>query len=171
MLLDLGSHHADLARYLLDDEVREVTASVRSIRSEDDVAWMTLTMEGGPVVESRMSLATPRENRFEILGDAGRLVVDRIENRLDAHPLEPPWGRGERLRREVGRTWRGLGGATTRLTDSSYELALSAFVDAVRRRAPRAPDPQDGERSLAVVVAAETAAEEGRRVRVKMPEG
>ena len=46
-LLDLASHHVDLARVLLDAEVVEVSASVRSIQSEADTAVATLRMSSG----------------------------------------------------------------------------------------------------------------------------
>lgn len=170
VLLDLGSHHADLARFLFDDEAHEVGATVGSIRSEDDVAWLTLTMKSGPTIESRVSLATVRENRFEVVGDAGRLVVDRIENRLALHASEPTWGRAPRLRREIVGLPRRFRAALSPLIDVSYERALTAFVDAVERRAPIRPDPCDGERSLAVVLAAEASAREGHRVRVRPPD-
>lgn len=169
-LLDLGSHHVDLARFLFNEEVSEVSATTRSVRSEDDMAWMTLTMESGLTVESRASIVSVRENRFEVVGDAGRLIVDRIENRLDFEGIEPPWSRAARLRRELARWPRALGAAFSPLTDPSYARALAAFVEAVERGAPIAPDPADGERSLAVVLAAEAAAREGRRVRVRAPD-
>jgi predicted dehydrogenase len=169
VLLDAFSHHADLARFLFDDEVRDVGASVSSIRTEDDNAWATMTMESGVRIESRSSFTSAHENRFEVMGEAGGFSVDRIEGRMRFHSMDAAWGRAARLRREIGRLAevpRGVRAVLKPPRDPSYEIALSAFLGAVRKRTPRAPDPRDGERSLAVVLAAETSAKEGRRVTV-----
>ncbi|HYO47658.1 MAG TPA: Gfo/Idh/MocA family oxidoreductase [Gemmatimonadota bacterium] len=171
-LLDSCSHHADLARFLFDNEVRDVTASVSSLRSEDDNAWTTMTMESGVRVESRASFTSVQENRFEITGEAGGLSVDRIEGRMRLHPVDVAWSRVARLRREIRRLASvpdGVRGLLTSPRDPSYRLALSAFARAVRERSPLAPDPCDGERSLAVVLAAEASARDGRRVLVAPP--
>jgi myo-inositol 2-dehydrogenase/D-chiro-inositol 1-dehydrogenase len=172
VLLDAFSHHADLARFLFDDEVRDVSASVSSIRTEGDNAWATMTMEGGLRIESRTSFTSAHENRFEVMGESGGLSVDRIEGRMRFQPMDAACGRGERLRRELGRLVevpRGVRAVLMPPRDPSYALALSVFLDAVRLRTSREPDPRDGERSLAVVVAAESSARDGRRVTVPPP--
>jgi predicted dehydrogenase len=169
-LLDLGSHQADLARFLFGEEVREVSATLRSVRTEDDDASITMTLASGLRVDARASFATVRENRFEILGDEGRIVVDRVAGRMRVDPLEPPAGRVARL---VGAA-RGIAAAPRLVRsilaparDPSYRGALSAFVRATRERSHPSPDLDDGERSLAVVLAAETAARGGRRTPVE----
>lgn len=171
-LLDALSHHADLARYLFDDEVREVSASVGSLRSQDDNAWTTLTMAGGVRVESRVSLTSPQENRFEVTGEEGRLTVDRIDGRLRLDGAGTRWSRRERLVNEAARL-RNLPARLRALLepprDPSYRLALSAFVRAAREGSHPEPDIEDGARSLAVVLAAETAARDGRTVAVSPP--
>lgn len=167
-LLDALSHHADLARFLFDDEVRDVSASVRSVRSEDDNAWSTLTMAGGVRVESRVSFTSRQENRLEVTGEEGTLTVDRIEGRL-GFDGGVRWSRMDRLAGAVSRLRdlrAGLGSALTPPRDPSYRLALSAFVRAVGEGSHPKPDIEDGERSLAVVLAAEASARDGRRVPV-----
>jgi predicted dehydrogenase len=167
-LLDALSHHADLARFLFDDEVRDVSASVRSLRSEDDNAWTTLTMEGGVRVESRVSFTGPQENRFEVMGEEGMLRVDRIEGRLTLEG-DARWSRRARIAKELARIGQlpaGLKSALAPPRDPSYRLALSTFVRAVREGSHPRPDIEDGERSLAVVLAAEAAARDGLRVPV-----
>lgn len=168
-LLDLASHQADLARFLFGEEVSEVSASVRSVRSEDDDVSVTMTMESGLRVDCHASFATVRENRFEVLGEAGRIVVDRVAGRMRFDPVEPPRGRTERLARAARRVAgapRAVRAALGPPRDPSYRLALAAFVRATRDRARPSPDFDDGARSLAVVVAARTAALEGRRTPV-----
>lgn len=169
VLLDAFSHHVDLARFLFADEVRDVAADLVSIRTEADNAWATMTMASGVRVESRTSFTSVQQNRFEVMGDKGGLSVDRIQGRMTVLPMEPAWERGARIRHAVGR-WRELPRAVRSLfatpRDPSYALALSAFVKAVRENSPGAPNLEDGERSLAVVLAAETAARDGGRVTV-----
>jgi predicted dehydrogenase len=168
-LLDALSHHADLARFLFDDEVRDVSASVRSLRSEFDNAWTTLTMIGGVRVESRVSFTSPQENRFEVTGEEGTLRIDRIEGSLTLDAGGARWSRRARIAREIARLRHlsaGLRSALASRRDPSYRLALSALVRAVREGSHPKPDIEDGERSLAVVLAAEAAAREGRRVAV-----
>lgn len=165
-LLDLASHHADLARFLFAEEVREVSASVRSIFSEDDDASITMTMESGLHMDSRVSFATVRENRFEVLGDRGRIVVDRVAGRMRVDPLDAPSGARARLTRaatRLTRAPRAVRSIPSRGEDPSYRSALSTFARAVRERTHPSPDIEDGERSLAIVLAAEIAAREGRR--------
>ncbi|MGH7566270.1 MAG: Gfo/Idh/MocA family protein, partial [Gemmatimonadota bacterium] len=172
VLLDAFSHHADLARFLLDDEVREVTASVTSVRTEDDNAWATMTMAGGERVESRCSFTSVQENRFEVMGDAGGLAVDRIEGHMERIPAQPAWGRAARLRlaaRRLRDLPRGVRSVLSPPGDPSFSLALFAFVRALREGSPTAPDLRDGERSLAVVLAAEAAARHGGNVTVAPP--
>jgi myo-inositol 2-dehydrogenase/D-chiro-inositol 1-dehydrogenase len=167
--LDLLSHHADLARFLFDDEVTRVTSSIRSLRSEDDDASSTLTMAGGTRVESRVSFTGARENRFEVVGASGVLTVDRVAGRCRVAPTGQPGNGRARFLREARRLV-GLAGdwkaALAPRRDPSYRLALTAFVHAVRDGSPVQPDIADGERSLAVVLAAEDSAREGRPVAI-----
>ena len=165
-LLDLASHQADLARFLFGEEVRDVAATARSIRTDDDDASMTMTMESGVHVDAHASFRTVRENRFEILGEEGRVVVDRVEGRMRLEPIDPRPGRVGRLRR-IGRTLRAALASPS--GDPSYALALSAFVRAAREGSHPDPNPEDGERSLVIVIAAETAARDGRRTPVPPP--
>ena len=169
-LLDLGSHQADLARFLFGEEVREVSATLRSVRTEDDDASITMTLASGLRVDARASFVTVRENRFEVLGDAGRIVVDRVAGRMRIDPLEPPAGRPTRLRgaaRGIAAAPRAVRSILAPVGDPSYRGALSAFVRATRERSHPSPDLDDGERSLEVVLAAETAAREGRTTPVE----
>ena len=47
VLLDLASHHIDLLRWFLNDEVAEVEAGIFSRATEHDEAWMRVTTSGG----------------------------------------------------------------------------------------------------------------------------
>lgn len=171
-LLDLASHHADLARFLFADEVGQVSASVRSIFSEDDDASITMTLASGLCMESRVSFATVGENRFEVLGDEGRIVVDRLAGRIRVDSLDAPSGTAARALRAATRVaWvpRAVRSILSPAADPSYRNALSTFARAARDRTSPSPDIADGERSLAIVLTAEIAARDGRRLSVDAP--
>jgi predicted dehydrogenase len=126
-------------------------------------------MRGGVRVESRVSFTSPQENRFEVTGEKGTLRVDRIEGSLTLDLGDARWSRRARIAREIARLRHlsaGLRFALAPRRDPSYRLALAALVQAVRRGAHPKPDIEDGEGSLAVVLAAEAAAGDGRRVPV-----
>jgi predicted dehydrogenase len=55
VLLDLASHHIDLVRWLLDDEIATVEARLESDASEDDSAWLRLATRGATEVRSTFS--------------------------------------------------------------------------------------------------------------------
>ena len=63
VLLDLASHHVDLLRFLLADEVAEVGATVRSFETEQDDAGLDSASSAGPMLSSRRRItavvATP----------------------------------------------------------------------------------------------------------------
>ena len=167
-LLDLGSHHVDLVRWLLAEPV-EASAAVRSRTSEDDVALLRLRLEGGVEVQSLFAFGTVEEERLEIYGTEGRLVVDR--GRQQSAVIE----------KKGRRSWASLLGLVPRTPaqaawlwekrrtpghEPSHRTALAAFVDAVRSGANRPPDLEDGRACLAVLEAAERSAAVGRAVAV-----
>lgn len=166
VLLDLGSHLVDLARFVLDEEVAAVTAAVSTTLAEDDTATIALTMESGRLAQAWVTLAGITENRVEVVGQRGLLVADRYAGTLDLLPLEPAWSRPARARRglaRLGREARALLEVARPLAlGGTYRGALEAFVDATRGGGSAAPDIEDGFRSLAVVVAAEESARSGR---------
>jgi predicted dehydrogenase len=168
VLLDLGSHHADLAHFLLGQPVREVFAELRSLRGEDDSATLELRLADGTLVQSLFSLSAVDEERFEVYGTEGKLTVDRCYA-LDVD-VRPATRERDRLRR-AARAARRLRHASFLITrtrapacEPSYPLALGRFVAAVRGEAAPDPDLADGYRSLAVIEAALESAESGRAV-------
>ncbi len=160
VLLDLASHHVDLARWLLRDEVESASARCASELSEQDTAWLSLGMRGGARVEGVYSYRAGYADYLELIGERGTLRVDRHRPALD---LRLHRHRGYGLRR--GRpaptpavtTWRlrrlaGRGG------EPSYGRSVEAFLGLVRGGAARGASLADGLRSLEVVLAAEGSA-------------
>jgi predicted dehydrogenase len=168
VLLDLASHHVDLARYLLAREVVDVSADIRSVVAEADTASLTLRLEGGLAVQSFFSHSAVDEDRFAVYGQQGKLSVNRYDGlRLDVRPPTPElaWSaRALRGLRAVA-TLPALGRRLLAPTyEPSYVLALRQVVVAARANRPASPDIDDGARSLAVVLAAERSAALGRGV-------
>ena len=162
VLLDLASHHVDLAAVLLEDRVARVRCSARSVRVEEDTASVDLEFEGGATAQLFVSSAAgAHENRVTVVGSEGILDVDLH----DAKPA-PVRRRPGRLER-AARSWRALQRLhPARLLRSpghepSFEAALHAFLDgALAGRAVR-PDPSDGLRVLTVINAARASARTG----------
>jgi predicted dehydrogenase len=170
VLLDLASHHIDLVRHITGAEVQRVAAHVRSHRTGQDTATLLLTLSSGTSVEIFVSLSAMEDDRLEIYGDGGRLVVDRYRaldvqrDGVSAH--RSPADRVAAMFAQA----RALPYAATKLRsvghEPSFRLAMLDFVTAAREGRPITPDIADGYASLSVVVAAEEAARTTRVVDV-----
>jgi len=167
VLLDLASHHADLVRFTLG-EVAEVSASLRSVRGEEDTAGLRMVLADGVLVESLFSSSAIDDDRFEVYGTGGWLAVDRYRSSEleQGAAAAPVYGRGARLRRELGSALRGLRRVARGAGEPSYRAALACFAAATRGTADPSPDVEDGVRSLEIVLAAEESARTGRTVAV-----
>ncbi|HEX7122226.1 MAG TPA: Gfo/Idh/MocA family oxidoreductase [Gemmatimonadaceae bacterium] len=168
VLLDLASHHIDLLRWFLGDEVAEVDATSMSQESECDSASLRLVMRRGIEAQSFFSFRAGYADVLEFHGEQGTLRIDRHRARF---ALRVARTRGYGLRsvwttptRDVAAWW------VRRLVrpsqDPSYHGALRAFVAQLRGGPARTASLADGWRSLEVVLAAEEAARRGSGVRI-----
>jgi len=168
VLLDLASHHIDLVRWLLDDEIVSAEGRLASDLSEHDSAWLRLTTRDGVVVQSAFSYRGGPADWLAFVGERGTLLIDRFRCALELRSARR-FGYG--LRRihlppvlaDVG--WR-LRRVASPAHEPSYARALAAFVAEVRGAPPATARLADGARSLAVVLAAEESARCGRPVPV-----
>lgn len=171
-LLDLASHSVDLTRFLFGLEIRSVSAAITSARTEEDTASLSMTLTDGRIIDAHATLAGVQESRFEVLGDSGRLVADRYAETLTFQHPSPPYGRVERLRRELARLGaipRGVRDVVRPPNDArSYRAALEAFIGAVSGGKSVRPDIEDGFRSLTVVLAAEESDRKGQRIELEV---
>jgi predicted dehydrogenase len=164
VLLDLASHHVDLVHHLLGEPVVRAYASVRSLAAEGDHAALQLELASGASMQTFVSLGTVDEHRIELLGTAGKLVMDRTElTRPDYVAATLRGARVRRVRRalealEPARLLRSPG------AEPSFAAALGAFASAARGGSFTGPDLVDGARCLAVIEAAERAAPTGAAV-------
>jgi predicted dehydrogenase len=162
VLLDLASHHIDLLRWFLNDEIGEVQASLGSELSEQDTALIQFTTLGGIQGQSVFSFRAWRADYIEFIGERGTLRVDRHSPPI-ALQLGRRWGYGVR-NAWVAPTapvaaWR-LQRLLRPATEPSYRRSLVAFTELLqgRRTASELPSLVDGLRSLEIVLAAEKSA-------------
>jgi predicted dehydrogenase len=173
VLLDLGSHHVDLVRWMLDDEVAAVEARLASEHSEHDSASLDLRTRDGVEVHGTFSFHVGPADWLTFLGERGTLHVDRFRCALE---LRAPRRFGYGLRRvalaprPANSRWRLLRAVRPSL-DPSYARALAAFVAELRGGPARCARLADGARTLAVLLAAEESARRGRTVEVPPASG
>jgi predicted dehydrogenase len=137
------------------------------VRYEDDTAGLRMVLADGVVVESLFSSSAIDDDRFEVYGTGGWLAVDRYGSpELERGAPAPVYGRGARLRRELGAAVRGLRRVARSAGEPSYRAALACFAAAARGTGDASPDLDDGVRSLEIVLAAEEAARSGRTIAV-----
>jgi predicted dehydrogenase len=168
VLLDLASHHADLARYIFGAEVAEVKASIESRESEHDNAFLEMKMENGVSVQSFFSLNSIDEDKIEVYGTRGKLTADRYNSfGVQFTPAGHSMGSLEKLVDYLSHVPRSpvlkdrlLG--TGR--EPSFELALGHFADAISGGFQPSPDLSDGLASLRIIEAAEESARAGKAV-------
>ena len=157
VLLDLFSHHADLLRWFLDDEVTAVEAQINSISTEDDEARVHLQMSRGATAQSYFSFRAGRSDFMEFLGESGTLRVDRHRPALDLR-LARRWGYGVRSvvvppNRDVA--WWRMRRLASPSYEPSYRVALREFVDGIQGKRSCGASLADGLRSLQIVLGAE----------------
>jgi myo-inositol 2-dehydrogenase/D-chiro-inositol 1-dehydrogenase len=166
VLLELASHHIDLLRWLLDDEVGQVEARITSQTTDADSAWLRLTMVRGVEVQSFFSFRPSLGDSIQLLGEGGSLRIDRSRQTPEFR-VARRFGYGSRRLRSWPRI-ANLRWCLGRLARPSYDpsrrRALKLFVALTRGESVDAPTLEDGMRSLEVVLAAEKSAREGQPV-------
>jgi predicted dehydrogenase len=166
-LLEIGSHLADLWRWLLDSEVESVQAGSVSRAFDDQTVTVQARMSSGALVSAAMSQRTMPHNLIEILGSRGSLRLssyhgDSLEVTTTgakagqvARRLGPLLQRASRL---PGAVRAARGGGDFAL---SYARAWGAIRSAIVSGGPMPATVEDGRRSLAVVLAALRSAADG----------
>lgn len=165
VLFDLATHHIDLIHYVLQQPVAEVSAQLASANSEQDTAWLRMTLQNGIVVQSFFCLYGTDTNRFEIFGESARLTVDYVAKTFRI--VDRNCGPAQRVASTLAHEASRLRSVLASRRDPSYETALATFVNAVAggQRSIQ-PDFRDGWRASLVVDAAERSAESGRNQQV-----
>ena len=148
IMVDMGIHEFDLARWLMDDEVVEVHAwgsavAYPQLATVDDVdsAVIGLRYAGGGI--GSVALA-----RFNLAGDEVRTEVQGTSGSVHF---------GERL---------VVGEMREPLFERAYAAQAQAFVRAIRADAPVEVDGADARAAFAIAQAADRSRREGRPVAV-----
>jgi 1,5-anhydro-D-fructose reductase (1,5-anhydro-D-mannitol-forming) len=154
VVLDITVHDADTIRFLLADEVAEVTAMTANdglgVGSIEDSVMGVMRMDGGPLVSFHASFTVAHAGTgVEVHGTTGSLIGRDL---LSASPSGDLF-----LRRiddveqiEIPVRW------------PLYELAIRRFGDAIRGEGEPLTTGEDGIASLAVALATLESAREGR---------
>ena len=161
-VLDHTVHVVDLLRWYLEDEPVEVYAEISHGLyglEVEDAAFMTILFRSGVVATLDPSWAHPAsypiwsDVMMEIAGELGVLRLDAFAENVTRYPRDGtpagwlPWGQ------------------------DGDEAMLEGFVRAVREDGGPAADGRDGERALAVALAAYDSARAGQPVAVPPPAG
>jgi predicted dehydrogenase len=174
-LLDLAVHHIDLVRFLLDAEISQVSAEIRSASSDEDTVFLQLRLTNGATAQSMCSLSAIEEDRIEVYGSDAKITIDRYRSlRLEETPAAAGGALSGAVTRLIGEMWAAPYALERRrapLHDPSFPAAIDAFVRAIERRGEATPSLDDGSRALAVIEAAERSASSGHAVPLDGNEG
>ena len=161
-LLELASHHVDLCRFLFDAEVVSARALTWSNRGADEAAMLQLTLARGPRVQMLCCYGTVEEDRFEVYGTRGKLVVNRYDSLVLERVPEVAGGglvsAARHLMREVGAIRYGLEKRSAPGEEPSYRDAMLSFLGGVRSGRQPQPSLDDGLRALAAITMARASA-------------
>jgi predicted dehydrogenase len=172
-LLDLGVHHVDLIEFLFRQSVVSVYAEVANRHSEADTAWLQVELANGLTVQLHMALGTTDEDRWEIMGEHGTIIVDRRNGLRPQINIGQPQKGWKAFLRE-----RLLDLQSPYLRDRllapgsepSFGASLVRFAAAVRNRQIDYPSLHHGYRALQLIELAEESARLGRPIRLDTPE-
>jgi predicted dehydrogenase len=164
-LLELASHQVDLCRFLLSTEISKASGTTWSNRQVDEAAMLTLSLANGTHAQLFASYGSVEEDRWEVYGDKGKLVVDRYSSlQVERVPSVAAGGLASSVRRtmnEIAHLAYGLEKRRTPGHEPSYAASLAAFVEAARRRQQGTPSLDDGLVALRAIVAARETSESG----------
>ena len=176
-LFEIATHHVDLWRFLLGQEVETVYASGRSVDTEDESVSLTATLTDGVVVSALFSERTAIENTLAVYGREARMSVDPLgmEGPRVNRTTQPPHKLSARVRRlasSVRAFPRGI--VMSRLGGEfclSYDRQWRHFAAVVAGDEAPAVTVEDGRRAVQVVLAAMESLDTGAPVSVASVSG
>jgi predicted dehydrogenase len=172
-LLDFGVAHFDLWRFLLGDEVTEVTALGRDDDGDDVTASVVGRMRSGVLVTSLFGSRAAEDHAIDIYGDAGRAAAslyrtDGLHFGTSGAFAGALASRIDAVRGAVAAVPRAL---ADRRLGGTYLASYAGLWHAIGRTlvdgVPAVATLDDGRRALAIALAALRSAREGRSVRVE----
>ena len=164
-LLDLASHHVDLVRFLLDDEIESVQATVWTDRES---AALQLVTRKGHHAQILVALGTTEENSIEIFGTKGKLRMSRYDSFIVERTGLAPRGALPASIANAAAQAGAIGYGVRKLrspgSDPSFAESISQFLVASRDGVSNHPDIADVLRAAEVLDAARTSSAEGRTI-------
>jgi predicted dehydrogenase len=166
-LIEIGTHLADLWRWLLDSEVERVEAMSRSAAFDDQTATIHARMASGVLVTAAVSQRTVSHNIVEVVGARGSLRLscyhaDSLEVLSIGGPIGGPWRRIRPLIQRVSRLPGALlaarGGGDFAM---SYRHQWARILAALATGDSMPASIDDGRQAAAIVSAALRSAAEG----------
>ena len=154
VVLDLATHHVDLCRFLLGEDVADAELEEWGQHFDGDSALLRMRMQSGVRVESFFSLCAVSDDQCEVTGDKGRLVIDRYAGSLRFVAPRQSQGIRARLGRESATMVQAAKRALQPPGEPSYRASMARFIRAVREGGVALPDLADGYRALEIVLGA-----------------
>jgi myo-inositol 2-dehydrogenase / D-chiro-inositol 1-dehydrogenase len=173
VLFELASHHLDLVPFLTSQPILRVSAAVRGTLTGADTAAISAVLADGTPVDVLVSRESATDDRVEVFGTAGRLVVDRyrsVRPRLTGRGVRTPLAEPVEWLRSAARAGHLVRKRRSPWHEPSYARALSAFLAGIGG-APCRPDPVDGCAVTDLVAAASASAASGCAVAIRTLEG
>lgn len=170
VFLEMAMHHFDLWRYVLGEEVEEISAHSRSGTWDDESATVTARFGSGALASGTFAECTSQNNSMEIYGRAGSLNVSfyRFDGLETTTTSEIPGNISARVKgliqlvKELPRAIPILkqGGEW----HQTYVEEWRHFIASIRRGLPVECGLEDGRRALAVALAAMKSATTGKAI-------
>lgn len=174
-LLEIGTHQADLWRFLLQSEVETIHALSRSTAVDDQTVVLEARMTSGALVSAAVSQRSVSRNTVEVYGQRGSLRLSCYHG--DSFELSVTGGSpgvvGRRLGPLVDRAGE-LRGALKAARDGgdwrgSYAYEWERIVEALATRKPMPASVDDGRQAFRIVEAALRSSQEDRVVALSAP--
>ena len=163
VLFEIGTHHVDLWRYLLGEEIGDVGALCRTGETEDETAVLTGRASGGALIAAVLSDRAPDANEVDIVGSEGRLRFSLYRaDSLELTSKDPdyrPRARARALAHRAAALPTAVRAARTGGDFvNSYARQLDRVVVAIRGTGSPAATWADGLQAVRLVHAAAAAA-------------
>ncbi|MGQ0657623.1 MAG: Gfo/Idh/MocA family protein [Chromatiales bacterium] len=159
-LFEIGVHHADLWRYLLDSEVESVHAASRSMSFDDQAAVINARMSSGALVSTAVSQRAAASQTVEVFGERASLRfscyhADSLEVSVAGREESGIW---RRIRPLMHRACKLPATVRAALKGgdylASYRQQWERIIGALRCGGPMPCSIDDGREAVRIVLAA-----------------
>lgn len=159
-LFEIGVHHADLWRHLLDSEVESVHAASRSVLFDDQTAVIHARMSSGVLVSTAVSQRTTASQTVEVFGERAVLRfscyhADSLEVSMAGREERGMW---RRVRPLMHKACKLPATVRTALKGgdylASYRQQWERIIEALRGGGPMPCSIADGREAVRIVLAA-----------------